>query len=109
MPQGHATQPFKAPLDESKVIIEWKKYTDQWGNKFPDGESYDLEYPEVTLAADAVYAKNEGVISSLGNYKVLLESTIGIYGTAKRSKRSFLQKWRMGKAIQQYESHRCQS
>lgn len=81
MPQGHATQPFKAPLDEIKVIIEWKKYTDEWGNKFPDGESYDLEYPEVTLAADAVYAKNEGVISSLGNYKVLLESTIGIYGT----------------------------
>ena len=81
MPQGHTTQPFKAPLDESKVIIEWKKYTDEWGNKFPDGESYDLEYPEVTLAADAVYAKNEGVISSLGNYKVLLESTIGIYGT----------------------------
>ena len=81
MPQGHATQPFKAPLDESKVIIEWKKYTDEWGNKFPDGESYDLEYPEVTLATDAVYAKNEGVISSLGNYKVLLESTIGIYGT----------------------------
>lgn len=81
MPQGHATQPFKAPLDESKLIIEWKKYTDEWGNKFPDGESYDLEYPEVTLAADAVYAKNEGVISSLGNYKVLLESTIGIYGT----------------------------
>lgn len=81
MPQGHATQPFKAPLDESKVIIEWKKYADEWGNKFPDGESYDLEYPEVTLAADAVYAKNEGVISSLGNYKVLLESTIGIYGT----------------------------
>lgn len=81
MPQGHATQPFKAPLDESKVIIEWKKYTDEWGNKFPDGESYDLEYPEVILAADAVYAKNEGVISSLGNYKVLLESTIGIYGT----------------------------
>lgn len=81
MPQGHATQPFKAPLDESKVIIEWKKYTDEWGNKFPDGESYDLEYPKVTLAADAVYAKNEGVISSLGNYKVLLESTIGIYGT----------------------------
>lgn len=81
MPQVHATQPFKAPLDESKVTIEWKKHTDEWGNKFPDGESYDLEYPEVTLSPDAVYAKNEGVISSLGNYKVLLESTIGIYGT----------------------------
>lgn len=58
-----------------------EKYTDEWGNKFPDGESYDLEYPEVTLAPDAVYAKNKGIISSLGNYKVLLESTIGIYGT----------------------------
>lgn len=81
MPQGHAAEPFKAPLDESKVNIEWKKYTDEWGNKFPDGETYDLEYPEVSLAPDAVYAKNQGVISSLGNYKVLLESTIGIYGT----------------------------
>ena len=81
MPQGHATEPFKAPLDESKVIVEWKKYTDEWGNKFSDGETYDLEYPEVTLTNDAVYAKNQGVISSLGNYKVLLESTIGIYGT----------------------------
>lgn len=35
MPQGHATQPFKAPLDESKVIIEWKKYTDEWEINFP--------------------------------------------------------------------------
>lgn len=81
MPQGHAAEPFKAPLDESKVTIEWKKYTDEWGNKFPDGETYDLEYPEVTLAPDAVYAKNRGVVTDLGNYKVLLESTIGIFGT----------------------------
>ena len=81
MPQGHAVEPFKAPLDESKVIITWKKYTDDWGNQFPDGETYDLEYPEVTMSPDAVYAYNEDVISDLGNYKVLLESTIGIYGT----------------------------
>lgn len=49
MPQGHATQPFKAPLDESKVIIEWKKYTDEWGNKFPDGESYDWNIRKLHL------------------------------------------------------------
>ena len=81
MPQGHATAPFKAPLDESKVKITWKKYTDEWGNKFPDGETYDLEYPEVTLSPDAVYAYNQGVLTDLGNYEVRLESTIGIYGT----------------------------
>lgn len=83
MPQGHAAQPFKAPLDESKVKITWKKYTDEWGNKFPDGESYDLEYPEVTMTNNAVYAYNRGVLTDtdMGHYTILLESTIGIYGT----------------------------
>ena len=81
MPQGHAAEPFKAPLDETKVIINWHKYTDEWGNRFPDGETYDLEYPEVTMSPDAVYAHNKGVVTDLGNYKVVLESTIGIYGT----------------------------
>lgn len=81
MPQGHATEPFKAPLDETKVIITWQKYTDEWNNCFPDGETYDLEYPEVTMSPDAVYAYNRGVVTDLGNYEVLLESTIGIYGT----------------------------
>ena len=81
MPQGHAAEPFKAPLDETKVIITWQKYTDEWNNRFPDGETYDLEYPEVTMSPDAVYAYNRGVVTDLGNYEVLLESTIGIYGT----------------------------
>lgn len=81
MPQGHAAEPFKAPLDESKVVITWHKYTDEWGNRFEDGETYDLEYPEVTMDPSAVYAYNQGVVSDLGNYDVLLESTIGIYGT----------------------------
>lgn len=81
MPQGHAAEPFKAPLDESKVIITWNKYTDEWNNTFPDGETYDLEYPSVTMSPDAVYAYNKGVVTDLGNYNVVLESTIGIYGT----------------------------
>lgn len=83
MPQGHAVAPFKAPLDESKVIIKWHEYTDSWGNSFDDGETYSLRYPEVSMSRDAVYAYNRGVLSAeqMGDYEVRLESTIGIYGT----------------------------
>ena len=57
----------------------WKDYTDQWGNKFPDGESYSLQYPEVTLPKEAVYVYNQGY-QIPKDYEVRLESTIGIYG-----------------------------
>ncbi len=80
MPQSHAVAPFKAPLDESKITVEWKNYTDQWGNKFPDGETYELQYPEVTLPKEAVYVYNQGYTIPK-DYEVRLESTIGIYGT----------------------------
>lgn len=83
MPQGHAVAPFKAPLDESKVMIKWHEYTDASGNRFPDGETYSLRYPEVTFPRDAVYAYNRGELSEeqMGDYDVRLEVTIGIYGT----------------------------
>ncbi len=83
MPQGHAVAPFKAPLDEDKVIIKWHEYTDAWGNRFDDGETYSLRYPEVSMAPEAVYAYRQGVLSpeQMGNYEVKLECTIGIYGT----------------------------
>lgn len=80
MPQSHAVAPFKAPVDESKIVVKWLDYTDEWGNKFPDGETYSLQYPEVTMPQDAVYVYNQGY-DKLGNYGVKLESTIGIYGT----------------------------
>lgn len=80
MPQSHAVAPFKAPLDESKITVQWLDYTDEWGNKFPDGETYSLQYPEVTMPEDAIYVYNQGY-DQLGNYGVKLESTIGIYGT----------------------------
>lgn len=80
MPQSHAVAPFKAPVDESKITVEWKDYTDEWGNKFPDGETYELQYPEVDMPEDAIYVYNQGY-DQLGNYGVKLESTIGIYGT----------------------------
>lgn len=83
MPQSHAVAPFKAPVDESKIIVTWKNYTDAWNNTFPDGEQYELVYPEVEMPKDAIYAYNEGVLTdeALGNYGVKLESTIGVYGT----------------------------
>lgn len=80
MPQSHAVAPFKAPVDESKIQIKWLSATDGWGNKFPDGETYELQYPEVSMPKDAIYVYNQG-FNSLGNYEVRLESTIGIYGT----------------------------
>ncbi len=83
MPQGHAVAPFKAPLDENKVILKWHEYTDPWGNRFDDGETYSLRYPEVNMSRDAVYAYRQGVLTDelMGDYEVRLESTIGIYGT----------------------------
>ena len=80
MPQGHSVAPFKDPLDESKITVKWIDYTDEWNNKFPDGESYSLQYPEVTMPDDAVYVVRRGY-KIPKEYKVLLESTIGIYGT----------------------------
>ena len=55
MPQTLAVEPFKAPLDESKIVIEWPEYKDEWNNTFPDGETYRLVYPEVTIPEDAYY------------------------------------------------------
>lgn len=83
MPQGHAVAPFKAPLDEDKVIIKWHEYTDRFGNRFDDGETYSLRYPEVSFPRDAVYAYRCGELTDeqMGDYEVRLESTIGIYGT----------------------------
>ena len=80
MPQTHAVDPFKAPLDESKVKVTWYNQTDEWGNRFPDGETYELIYPEVTFPQDAVYAVTQGYRIA-EPYEVRLESTIGIYGS----------------------------
>lgn len=80
MPQGYAVAPFKAPIDESKITVKWLAATDDWGNRFDDGETYELQYPEVTMPEDAIYVVNQG-FSLPERYEVKLESTIGIYGT----------------------------
>lgn len=80
MPQSHAVAPFKAPVDESKIQVKWLNAKDGWDNTFPDGETYELQYPEVTMPKEAIYVYNQG-FDGLGDYEVRLESTIGIYGT----------------------------
>ena len=87
MPQTGAVAPFKAPIDEKQIQIDWKTYTDEWGNQFPDGETYELIYPEVTIPQSAFYAPiiaargGQNVEIPIEEVGIRLESTIGIYGT----------------------------
>jgi hypothetical protein len=87
MPQTLAVEPFKPPVDETKIQIQWLHHTDDWGNRFPDGETYALTYPEVTIPEDAYYVPLEvtkdGQTTAVpyAGVRVRLESTIGVYGT----------------------------
>ena len=79
MPQTQAMTPFKAPIDENQIKIDWLPVSEMPSGlpmKFADGEEYALIYPEVTIpqAAFNTNPKPE-------NYEVRLESTIGVYGT----------------------------
>ena len=80
MPQTQAMTPFKAPIDESQIQIEWKEVAEMESGlamTFPDGgDSYSLIYPEVTIPVTAFNTNPKP-----SDYEVRLESTIGIYGT----------------------------
>ena len=80
MPQTKAMEPFKAPVDENQITIEWKKVTEMPSGlpmAFADNnETYELIYPEVTIPVEAFNTNPKPT-----NYEVRLESTIGIYGT----------------------------
>ena len=79
MPQTQAMAPFKAPIDENQIKIEWKEVKTMPSGlamAFEDGERYSLIYPEVTIP---VTAFNTNPLPS--DYEVRLESTIGVYGT----------------------------
>lgn len=81
MPQTKAMSPFKAPVDESGIHITWNTLTDTMpsglsATHFPDGETFELIYPEVTIDQSAFNTDPKPV-----NYDVRLESTIGLYGT----------------------------
>jgi len=79
MPQTQAMAPFKAPIDEKQIKIDWQDVSEMASGlpmTFPDGESYALIYPEVTIPQSAFNTNPKPA-----NYEVRLESTIGVYGT----------------------------
>lgn len=79
MPQTQAVAPFKAPIDETKIQINWIPYVDEWGNRFPDGETYGLIYPEVYIPEDAYYVPLE-----VGGKSHLLQRCRGASGIDHR-------------------------
>ena len=79
MPQTLSNAPFLPPIDGSQIKIEWKHVTAMESGlpmKFPDGETYDLIFPEVTIPESAFNTDPKPT-----NYAVRLESTIGVIGT----------------------------
>ncbi|MCR4773486.1 MAG: c-type cytochrome [Prevotella sp.] len=79
MPQTMATAPFLPPIDDEQIKIEWKTVTAMQSGlpmQFPDGEKYELIYPEVTIPTTAFNTKPQP-----SNIAVRLESTIGVIGT----------------------------
>ncbi len=83
VPMTKAVGGFKPMIDESKVSITWLNHIDEWGNRFPDGETYSLIYPELHIPEDAFYVPLEigGRPVAYSDLDMTLEATIGIYGT----------------------------
>ena len=84
MPQTQATEPFKAPIDESKIKLQWHKVTAMESGlpmQFPDGEKYELIYPEVNSPREAFRTNPNPYDTGNGAVAVRLESTIGIIGS----------------------------
>ena len=82
MPQTQATEPFKAPIDESQIDIRWdhvKQMESGIPLKFKDGESYDLIYPTITIPRSAF--RTDPNPYDVGAVAVRMESTIGVIGT----------------------------
>jgi hypothetical protein len=85
MTQTRAVPPFKAPVDEDGIMIEWMLYVDEHGNRYEDGTPYSagtsyegtLIYPRVDIAQDAILFTN----FDMSRHKASIEATIGIYGT----------------------------
>ena len=79
MPQTRAAAPFLPPVDESGINLFWKHITAMESGlpmTFPDGEAYELIYPELSISIDAFNTSPKP-----SNIACRLESTIGLYGT----------------------------
>lgn len=87
MPQTMAMDPFLPPIDEKGISITWIPVSSMESGlpmTFPDGESYSLQYPELTIAKSAFntdpnpYDTAESKGLTMG---FRLESTIGVIGS----------------------------
>ncbi len=81
MPQTQAQSPFLPPIDETQINLSWQSITkmeteDIPSMQFPDGEKFELIYPEISIPSSAF---NTNPVPT--NYAVRLESTIGVIGT----------------------------
>lgn len=84
MPQTQATEPFKAPIDESQIKMQWHEVTAMESGlpmQFPDGEKFSLIYPEVTIPRSAFRTSPNPYDTGNKAVAVRLESTIGVIGT----------------------------
>ncbi len=84
MPQTKAVAPFLPPIDEEQIDINWLTVSEMESGlplSFPDGEKYELIYPEVSIPRSAF--NTDPTPYETGNQAVAfrLESTIGIIGT----------------------------
>ncbi|MBP1539459.1 MAG: hypothetical protein ILA29_03800 [Prevotella sp.] len=82
MPQTRATYPFLPPIDEKGIHLSWPTLTAMGegseisATHFPDGETYSLIYPELSIDVDAFNTDPKPE-----NLAFRLESTIGIIGS----------------------------
>ena len=87
MPQTRAVSPFLPPVDESGIHISWLPVTEMADGseisptQFPDGEKYELIYPEVSIDREAFNTNPTPWETGNGAVAFRLESTIGIPGT----------------------------
>lgn len=82
MPQTLATSPFLPPIDEDQIQLDWHRLTAMESGlpmQFPDGETYELIYPEVYIPESAF--NTNPTPYQTGAVAFRLESTIGIIGT----------------------------
>ncbi|GHV52802.1 thiol oxidoreductase [Bacteroidia bacterium] len=86
MTQTRAVAPYKAPIDEAGIHLEWLAYVDDHGNKYEDGTPYSqgtpyegtLIYPKVSIDQSAILFKD----FDMSKHAASIEATIGIYGVA---------------------------
>jgi hypothetical protein len=76
MTQTQAVAPYKAPINEAGIHLEWLPYTDDYGNKYPDGTTYSLIYPKITVDQEAILFED----FDMSKHAASIEATIGIYG-----------------------------